>query len=114
MITKEQSELLKETLEKLYNQALLDIAYDGYSAFVDARNLLLSFFNEDIEKSLSIINSLDFNNPIFAHLVTFIPEIVQQISSADDRKIFIDRLHEIKSQYPKINFDLALFYASLV
>ena len=95
------------------NQAFLGINYTGYRGFVEARDLLLSFFDGSLDRTIEVIDALNFEDDVQAHIVSYIPDIVEQMGSLDDQLAFIAHMQEIQAQHPEVDFGSAFFYAQL-
>lgn len=113
LINNQQPAKLREVLEDLFCMARLDINYDGNSDYVEATETLKKLLTDNVEQANNLIDTLNFDNPIEAHILSFVPDIVGNFRTLEDRISFVSHLESLQERFPNVSFSPALFYASL-
>lgn len=109
-----EAAILKNTLEDLWSMECVDCAYEGCQDFVDSKNLLIKLLSGDINHAISLISSLNFSKLCEAHILKFIPDIVNNLKSQKDKETFIKFISSLKNTYPSLDLERSLFYTNLL
>ena len=106
--------ILKNTLEDLWAMKCVDCAYEGCEDFVDSKDLLITLLSDNINHTISLLSSLDFNKLCEAHVLKFIPDIADNLKSEKDKEALIKFISSLKNTYPSLDLERSLFYTNLL
>lgn len=101
---------VRSVLAELLDMGRFDIAYDGNPDYVVYKKKLLKLMTGDVETATRIIGMLDFYNPIDAHILRFMPEIVGNMKDKNEGKRLIKAFYSVQEQFPEVNFLKNNFY----
>ncbi len=109
---------LHELLCSLYKADDCDYAYD-WAEYPVIENELIDTLASDVDNAGRFINSLDFNDKVDAHIINFIPKIIEKLKTFGERLAFMDYINAIQKNYPHLNlgelsFNMILSMGSLL
>ena len=101
-----------DSLRRLQRADECDYAYD-WDGYEPLKEELINSLAKDVTITIAFLDSLDFNNKVDRHIITFIPEIASRLGRFGAQFLFIEHIKELQKKFSNIDFSYALAWAQL-